>query len=146
MTFLQHVEGCRAHTSDVGPFLRFGSGSTVPVKVWAFTDRFLVAHSPQWRWRRAEPIASPGATITPDGVASMYRQPMLLERNGLFRIDVGSRRPRGRQAVLGVDHAIFEFLDGGEFDLMVWKKRTDDLLPVLRVVYPGKVRDCRKDR
>lgn len=45
--------------------------------------------------------------------------------------------------MLGVDHTIFDYADGTEFDLMVRKRRTAELLVLLRKFYPGRVRDHR---
>jgi len=82
-------------------------------------------------------------SVMPDDIASEYRSRRLLERDGLDHIEVGARRPRGRQRTSGVDHAIFDYGDGTEFGLMVFKKRTGDLLALLRETYPGLVKDHR---
>ncbi len=66
---------------------------------------------------------------------------MFLEPDGLDRIEIG--KGREHRNVLGVHHAIFDYADGTEFDLMVRKGRTAELLALLREVYPGRVRDRR---
>ena len=62
---------------------------------------------------------------------------MFLEPDGLDRIQIGKGRGNRRWVRLGVDHAIFDYADGTEFDLMVGKRRTADLLALLREVPPA---------
>ena len=122
VTFLRAAEGCCADASDVGrPVSLLGGGSTVNVHVWASTEGLVVAPASMLGRRRQKRI-SPGKNLTPDDIASAYRRPMFLEPDGLDRIEIG--KGREHRNVLGVHHAIFDYADGTEFDLMVRKGRT----------------------
>src|SRR6476620_11123385 len=106
MAFLREVEGCHAHWSDVGKWVRLGEGATVPVNVWAFTEGLVVAAASLLRWRRMRRIG-PGESLTPGDIASAFRRPVFLERDGLDRIEIGAGRGTRKWIRLGVDHVIF---------------------------------------
>ncbi len=141
MAFLGEIEGCYANARDVGlSEASLSGGSTVPVNVWGFTEGLVVAAASSLEWQREKRIG-PRADLTPDDIASVYPWPTFLEPDGLDCIVIGEGREHRR--VLGVDHAIFDYGDGTEFDLMVLQRRTEELLALLHEVYPDIVKDER---
>jgi len=125
MTFLQVFGGCYAHWRDLGPRPRRGESSggesTVAVDVRVFTDE-LVVRAPTPGWPVPEPTA------------------IHLHRDRVERVELGKGRGLRRWSRFRVAHATFDFVDGGDFDLMVDRDRAAELASILRLVYGSRFR------
>jgi hypothetical protein len=122
MTYVRSLGGCYAHKRELGlPRSRGGEGSsaenTIAVDVRVFSDELVVEACPSAEWTSLDAV------------------PLHLHRDRVERVELGKGRGLRRWLRFGVVHATFDFVDRGDFDLMVDRERAAELASVLREVY-----------
>src|SRR5262249_50156100 len=139
VSFPKVFDGCYASWREVGrPWSASGgSGKTVPVDVWAFPDGLIVtiAESTLTRllpraWRRKRDVAA----VTPETILGAHSKAVELHRDAVVSIEL-TRGAYRKWRRVGVDCATFEFAAIREFDLLVDRWRSAELVSLLQQIY-----------